>query len=101
MIKISRIPLSLDSAVKSDPELDRVSASFGEEETKSKIQKSPWNSCNSQIGGKKAKQERVEKMPSFIGFRHARFPLKFPYKHSRAGLLKSTDFRAALFARLS
>lgn len=57
MIKISRIPLSLDSAVKSDPELDRVSASFGEEETKSKIQKSPWNSCNSQIGGKKAKNE--------------------------------------------
>lgn len=75
MIKISRIPLSLDSVVKSDLELDRVSASFGEEETKSKIQKSPWNSCNSQIGGKKAKQERVEKMPSFIGFRHARFPI--------------------------
>lgn len=75
MIKISRIPLSLDSTVKSDLELDRVS-SFGEEETKSKIL-----SCNSmefpiisQIGGKKAKQERVEKMPSFIGFRHARFP---------------------------
>lgn len=38
MIKISRIPLSLDSAVKSDLELDQVSASFGEQETKVRIQ---------------------------------------------------------------